>query len=397
MKLLWSTLFSLALAMVGAIQPTASAQSSESPLSGIVSDSAPIAIGCEVPKERLPENWSDADVFGLRTFAEPLVAESRVASEEECIALSQAINDYLVDRQPESLEGFLRDWPDSRWAAALEHNLGLLKYRDGYFTAAIGYWKSAWDRAKNSKDPRLHALANQSLAKLAEMQARLGRIEVLRPLLDILQAREVGGSARQMLGTCSDALHEMETRPDQSFKCGPFALADVRKTLGISNALAPDIREIKSPYRGFSLTEVAELATKLGMPNQMAKWSDVGEIPVPSVVNWKLGHYAAIIGKEAGKYRVKDLTFGFDNFVSAEAIRSEASGYFLLPVANLPQGFEMVSASEGWRVFGRGNPNIDMPNQLTPDDPQVPKLGCPPPGMAAYTVHTMMVSLHVRG
>ena len=75
------------------------------------------------------------------------------------------------------------------------------------------------------------------------------------------------------------------------------------------------------------------------MPNQMAKWSDCAEIPVPSVVNWKLGHYAAIIGKEGERYRVKDPTFGFDNLVSAEAIRAEVSGYFLLPVANLPQGF----------------------------------------------------------
>ena len=161
--------------------------------------------------------------------------------------------------------------------------------------------------------------------------------------------------------------------------------------------MCSEILEIKSPYRGFSLTEVAELATKLGMPNRMAKWTDSAEIPVPSVVNWKLGHYAAIIGKEAGKYRVKDLTFGFDNFVSAEAIRSEASGYFLPPVTNLPQGFEMVSAPEGSKVFGRGNPHSVMPNRVTPDDPQVPENpGCPDPGMARYTVHTMMVSLHVE-
>jgi hypothetical protein len=351
-----------------------------------------------------PKNWSDEDVFRLRTLGEPLVADSRVSSEEERAAFSKAINAYLLNGQPENLEAFLRQWPESRWAAALEHNLGLLKYREGFFTAAMAYWKSAWERAKGSKDPRLHALANQSLAELAGMQARLGRIEVLRPLLGILKEREVGGSARQMLGTAADALHEMETRPDHSFKCGPFALADVRKALGVPNALAPAIREIKSPYRGFSLTEVAQLAAELGMPSQMAKWSDAAEIPVPSVVNWKLGHYAAIIGKESGKYRVKDLTFGFDNLVSAEAIRSEGSGYFLLPISKLPQGFELVSASEGWKVFGRGNPNIDEPNQVTEDDYQsITRRGCRGVeavpydgiGMASYTVHTMM-SLHVE-
>jgi len=85
-KFLLSVFRFLALVLVATIEFTASAQSSESPLSKIVSDSTPIAIGSEVPKERLPQNWSDADVFGLRTFAEPLVAQSRVASEEECIA-----------------------------------------------------------------------------------------------------------------------------------------------------------------------------------------------------------------------------------------------------------------------------------------------------------------------
>jgi YD repeat-containing protein len=395
MRLLCLALLNWALALVAVAQSTVGVQPKESPLYDPVPTSAPLDIGGEISRERLPENWSDADVFGLRTFTEPLVAESKVVSEQERGAFSRAINNYLVDGQPESLESFLRDWPESRWAGAIEHNLGLLKYREGYFTAALGYWESAWNRLKDSKDARLHALANQSLAELAGMDARLGRIELLRPLLGVLKEREVGGSARQMLDTSSDALHEMEARPDQSFKCGPYALANVRKALGIPDALASAIREIRSPYRGFALTEISHLATTLGMPNQMAKWSDAVEIPVPSVVNWKLGHYAAIIGKQGGKYRVKDLTFGFDNFVSAEAIRAEASGYFLLPVANVPAGFEMVSADEGFKVFGRGNPNLDMPNQLTPDDEQVPEKK-PSCGMADYTIHTMMVSLHVE-
>jgi len=247
MKFLPSACCCLALGLVVAAHFTLNAQTPGTSLS----EMAPAPrVYYEVQKERLSENWTDGDVFGLRAFAEPLVAEPIAASVEENAAFFAAINAFLLLGQAESLEGFLREWPGSRWAAALEHNLGLLKYLDGYFTAAMGYWKSAWDLAKDSKDPRLRALANQSLAELAGMQARLGRIEVLRLLLGILEEGEVGGSARQMLGTSADALHEMESRPDQSFKCGPFALAEVRKALGTPNALAPEIREIKSPYRG---------------------------------------------------------------------------------------------------------------------------------------------------
>jgi hypothetical protein len=82
-------------------------------------------------------------------------------------------------------------------------------------------------------------------------------------------------------------------------------------------------------------------------------------------------------------YRIKDLTFDFDRFVSAEAIRAEASGYFLLLGGAFPPGFQVVSADEGYRVFGRGNPNLDMPDQLTPEDLQIPE-GCGGQGMADY-------------
>jgi hypothetical protein len=121
------------------------------------------------------------------------------------------------------------------------------------------------------------------------MYARLGQIETLRPLLTGLKGRNIGGSAAQIVSTSWDALRAMEARPDDSFKCGPFALADVRKALGYSDALAKSIREAKSPYRGYSLTEISDLATELGMFTQMVKWNGSSEIPVPSVVHWKLG------------------------------------------------------------------------------------------------------------
>ena len=383
------------LALLIGVQSAGSAESSEQPPAELLSGTAGQAIASEVPTERLAENFSDADVFRLRTFAEPLVADSRVASEEERAAFLKAINDYLSDKGSERLEEFLRDWPESRWAAALEHNLGLLRYRDGFFTAAMSYWQNAWGRAKDSEDPLLRALANQSLAELARMQARLGRIEELKPLLQGVNRREAGGSARQMLEASAEALHRMENNPSESFKCGPFALAEVREALGMPGAFAPAIRDIESPQKGFALREVAELAAQLGMPVQMAKWSEGDAIPVPSIVNWKLGHYAAIVGKDSsGKYRVKDRTFGFDSSVSEEAIRAEASGYFLVPSRELPKGFRVVSASEGSKVFGRGQVVTVQENQVTEDDHETRKK-CKR-GMADYTVHTMMVSLNVE-
>jgi hypothetical protein len=393
MKFLPWTVAHLALGLITASPLRSSAQLVELPVSEAGLEAQ---LTAEARTEQLSQGWTDVEVFALRAFSEPLVADSsEVASPEENAAFVAAMSGYLLSRQPEVLEGFLRAWPESRWATALEHNLGVLRYEAGYFTAAMSYWESAWNRARDSKDDRVRAVANQSVARLAGMYARLGRIETLRPLLTGLKRRSIGGSAEQIVSTSWDALRAMEARPDDSFKCGPFALADVRKALGYSDPLAKTIREAKSPYRGYSLTEIADLAAELGMFTQMVKWNGLTEIPVPSVVNWKLGHYAAITAKEGDLYRLKDLTFGFDNFVSADAIRTEASGYFLVASPTLPIGFKAVSAGEGYQVFGRGGPDLDMPNQLTPDDEQVGEDGCGK-GMAFYTVHVMMVSLHVE-
>lgn len=89
--------------------------------------------------------------------------------------------------------------------------------------------------------------------------------------------------------------------------------------------------------------------------------------------------------------------FGFevDNSVSEETIRAEASGYFLVPSRELPPGFRVVSASEGSKVFGRGQVVTVQENQVTTDDHQVAPKG-PRFGMADYTIHTMMVSLHLE-
>jgi hypothetical protein len=67
-----------------------------------------------VANESLPENWNDADVFGLRALAEPLVAEPVAASAEENAAFFAAINAFLLSGQAESLEAF---WASGRATA----------------------------------------------------------------------------------------------------------------------------------------------------------------------------------------------------------------------------------------------------------------------------------------
>ena len=118
MKLLLPFFGSLAAFLIG-IEPAPSAESSEPPPAELLSSSTITPISGGIPRERLPENWSDGDVFGLRAFAEPLVAESRVASEEEHAAFSRAINAFLLwIPRLRVWKASCATWPGSRWAAA---------------------------------------------------------------------------------------------------------------------------------------------------------------------------------------------------------------------------------------------------------------------------------------
>jgi hypothetical protein len=122
MNFLTSALHLLALGILTAAPLKSNAQPVELPDSEAELEA--LASG-EVRSERLSAGWTDAEVFGLRAFSEPLVADpSEVSSTEENAAFVGAIGSYLLFRQPEVLEGFLRVWPQSRWATALEHISG---------------------------------------------------------------------------------------------------------------------------------------------------------------------------------------------------------------------------------------------------------------------------------
>src|SRR5258708_40357475 len=78
-------------------------------------------------------------------------------------------------------------------------------------------------------------------------------------------------------------------------------------------------------------------------------------IVVPSVIHWKVGHYAAIIREENGRYLLQDPTFRNDVWATREALNEEGSGYFLIPQGTIPEGWRLVNDNEGKTVYGKGN------------------------------------------
>ncbi len=136
----------------------------------------------EVPQKveapPLTPAFTDEDVFQLMIFDEPLVpAGGSGESDAERQAFVAALTAYAASieaRQPgfEVLDGFVAAFPKSRWRAALEFNLGLARYQQGFFTRSMAHYEKAYDLAKADREPRAKALADRALAESASMNAR---------------------------------------------------------------------------------------------------------------------------------------------------------------------------------------------------------------------------------
>ena len=146
----------------------------------------------------------------------------------------------------------------------------------------------------------------------------------------------------------------MRADPGICFKCGTFALNNVAVVLKGRGFNSSKILDLPSPASGFSMTRLEELAQANGLDLVPAQWNDNKSIVVPSVIHWKENHYVAVIDQKKGYYLTADPTFGRERWLTADDIREECSGYFMVPKDHVPQGWRMLAAVETDHIYGRG-------------------------------------------
>ena len=80
-------------------------------------------------------------------------------------------------------------------------------------------------------------------------------------------------------------------------------------------------------------------------------------VPVPAIVHWRVGHFAAIVGERDGRFEVRDPNFGHQGlWVTQAALDAEASGYFLAPAeAAKTSGWRRVADAEAEAIWGAGS------------------------------------------
>lgn len=339
----------------------------------------------------------DQEFTAVRGLEQPLMPVGKTTVAENQL-LAQAITRYVQRTNPadqSSLTGFLDRFPNSSWRPALLVNMGVTWRQTGHFTKALNGWLEAWNATKNQTNAAPKSIADRAFAEYVQMNAWVGRYQVIEPLLNEVASRQFSPTAAAIVTGVSEALWFMKNQPDKSFSCGPFAIkAILTQTKASANPAA--VMEAKPTGHGFSLSEVAALAEKHGLKYRMAKRSPGTPIPVNSVVHWKLNHYGAIMQEKDGRYLIQDSTFasryGEQLWVNRIALEEESSGYFLIPESALGKGWTEIMPEEGQKVWGRGITGGRPP--CTSCDPKSCN-NCDARKMPQSSVHLMAVSVNI--
>jgi RHS repeat-associated protein len=359
-----------------------------------------------------PVNPSVQDIFHARVFEEPFVPVGAEPTAAENAALADALVSYRTDFDPDdfsSLTSFLDEQPKSPWRLALLTNLGITYYRAGHYSKALRAWREAGELALPVTDPAQKPIADRALGELGYLLAQLGRMKELGELLQSVEDRDFCGPATERIAGARGGLASMQTHPEFCFRCGPLALHRIKLAVHPQNPQTELIESALSTQRGFSLQQIMELSGRLELDYQPAFREKGAAFVAPAVVHFKVDHFAALIRREGGRYLLEDPTFKNDAWVTANALEDEASGYFLVPPGELPEGWRSVESAEAETIWGRGF----VPNPPAPPGPCDHNTDscqpCPPggpngsegpmgggAGMAVASINLLDVALTIR-
>jgi RHS repeat-associated protein len=287
---------------------------------------------------------------------------------------------------------------------ALLTNLGLSYYQQGYFSNAIDAWTKVWREYRGLSEPKTRALVDRSLGELVRMHARLGHQAQLKQLLAELGNRSLTGPATEALTGAREGLAIMQQEPEIAYLCGPMALKSLLKTERLPFQQFQFLDEVHSGTHGVSMSRLSELADKAQFPHRLILRRPDQPIPVPSIVHWKLSHFAAITGREGSRFHVEDPTFGQDLWITEDAIDSEASGYFLVSTKLPENAWRRVNRSEASKIVGMGYTSSNDARATKPSDDRAiatcpansGTCGCGKAfGMCGYNIIEMVVSLNL--
>lgn len=320
-------------------------------------------------------------------------SEIRIPDPQELSpALVQELRLMPKMRSMTQVEAYLESQPESGDSAFLLFTAGRGLYQAGSYSRALDVLERAWTQASSSEAEgwKEEKLVARIAADLGGLYARLGRLEELEALLAEMEGRPIGGAQTLAFDNLRQAVDSMQNRPEVSFRCGPAALETLFKAENPDSQIPATLRSATSPREGVSVATLESLSAGANMPYRAVR-ADPLNPPVPSVVHWKAGHYAAIVEQTSEGYVVEDPTFMRKFVMAAEALAEESSGVFLVPVAKVKPEQAAIPAAEKAEIRGRGAPSqSDSENQGGSGDEDCPE------GLPEYSFNDFYAALVIK-
>jgi len=343
-----------------------------------------------------PPTWQD--VSHAMVFEEPLVPIGKPTAKETG-ALAKALDAYVTAGKLEDLgpvEDFLRTHPASHWRLTLLVNAGLVHRHVGRVTQALRMWEAAWELGKGFQDPQGKALTHRALGELLETSAGLGRQDQLERWIQAAEGRDLSGPVTEKLSSAKESLVYMKFGPDEAFRCGPTALAYLKAAEAPMAFVDPRLDTMRSSEQGTQLAMNLRWAEDFGLKLQMAQRISGFVVPVPSVLHFRTGHFAAAMAARDGRILVQDPFLG-DTWMPLAVLRDEMSGSALVPAGALPEGWVPLAQDQGAAIWGKGAWGPGRPDDTRPDSVRI-RSGLSPeaPGLPVLAFHPNLVSLNLE-
>jgi len=331
-------------------------------------------------------------------FEEPLLAIGMPAALPPG-DLRQAIEAYRVQGDPlltAPVEDWLATHAASAWSASLYLNIGLAHKRGGDYAPARQAFGQALLGSVKAVTLRDRAVGERAVAELLDMETRLGHADAVTQLLQSPQATW-GGYAAGAVSRAQADTAAMREQPEEVLRCGLIALSWLLRDQDPKSPAIVKIMRERAGKNGITLDRLEAIARSAGLPMRAVHRTVGQAVPVPSVVHWKEGHYAAVLGMQNGRYRVRDSALHDEVLMRPEVLERQSSGYFLVPQrAGQALAWQTVPAAQAARVLGSGPTNTTNPNQTGNQGLKSGSDPCPCSGMPHYAVSSILVSLNIE-
>ena len=302
-----------------------------------------------------------AIIRGGLLFEHPLeaVAVSPAAAQEAGVlraALSSANRDNAME-VAEALEAFVAENPSSVWTPSLRANLGRYYCTEGHWSKALVHWERAWDDTKRYQTGAGKRVGDHTLASWTRMLVELGRLDELQVIFAEAGDRRLdGGPLSQNYLQNKEAYGILRHRPEAAYRCGWQVLNQLAVA---TRGHALDPRKVRDLYQERNLLQSCSMSA-LAQIALNEQWPMIGlerpegsqDLPIPSVMHLKQGHYVALLRADGGTVSAFDPIFGVRSFRRA-VLNAESSGRFLLNAGSIPAGWRGLAADEMATTVGR--------------------------------------------